>query len=149
MPRRLLELILAVVATGLAILLIGPVAATILTPGWLDSADVRDWAGMVFFLCGAVAFLFLGWRLARPSSRPARGLFNARDWRGLAALSLLATFAAAIASHWAIALPGLLPIALALAFARRRARQEIEAQLRDAGPPDRSLRPDVMPTGTA
>ena len=139
--RRLVELILAIVAAGLALLQIAPVAATILTPGWLETADVGDWAAMVVFLCGALAFLFLAWRLARPRSRPAQGFFSARDWRGIAALSLLATIAAAVASHWVIALPGLLPTAVAAAMARRRARQESVAR-----PPDQ---PIAVPTGPA
>src|SRR5918992_6247315 len=107
MPRRLIQLVLALFLVGLATLLIGPVAATMLTPGWLENADVRDWAGTVFFLCGAAALLFLAWRLARRSSRPAYGYFSARDWKGLTALAVLATIAVGIASHWAIALPGL------------------------------------------
>jgi hypothetical protein len=127
---------MAALVLGLASLLLGPVAATILTPGWLEHADLRDWAGTVFFLCGAAALLFLAWRLARPSSRPAYGYFSARDWQGLAALGVLATVAVGIASHWAIALPGLLPIAIALLVARRRARREMLAGWRsdDAAP---------------
>lgn len=146
-PRRLLELIIAVAAAGLAILLIGPVAATVLTPGWLDGADFRDWAGTVFFLCGAVALVFVAWRLARPRSRPARGLFSARDWWGLAALSLLATLAAALASHWTIALPGLLPSALAIAFARRRARELTVARALDPSSSGKPHEPDVASIG--
>jgi hypothetical protein len=127
MPRRLLDVIVAALVVGLASLLLGPVAATILTPGWLENADLRDWAGTVFFLCGAAALLFLAWRLVRRSSRPAYGYFSARDWKGLAALASLATISVAIASHWTIALPGLLPIAIAILIARRRARTEILA----------------------
>lgn len=130
MPRRLLDLIIAALVAGLASLLLGPVAATMLTPGWLENADLRDWAGIVFFLCGGAALLFLAWRLARRSSRPAYGYFSARDWKGLAALAVLATIAVGIASHWAIALPGLLPIAIAILFARRRGLQETVADLR-------------------
>ena len=148
MPRRLLDFIIAALVVGLASLLLGPVAATMITPGWLENADLRDWAGTVFFLCGAAALLFLAWRLARRSSRPAYGYFSARDWKGLAALALLATLAAAIASHWVIALPGLLPIALAIVFARRRARLETIADFQDADP-TRPARPPSISTGTA
>jgi hypothetical protein len=148
MPRRLLDFIVAALTVGLASLLLGPVAATMLTPGWLENADVRDWAGTMFFLCGAAALLFLAWRLARRSSRPAYGYFSARDWKGLAALAVLATIAVAIASHWVIALPGLLPIALAILFARRRARQETAADFQRADP-SHPARPGSISTGTA
>ena len=134
MPRRLLDFIVAALAIGLASLLLGPVAATILTPGWFENADVRDWAGILFFLCGGVALLFLAWRLARRSSRPAYGYFSARDWKGIAALALLATAAVAIASHWAIALPGVLVAAIAIFFARRRALQETVARFQEVDP---------------
>jgi hypothetical protein len=148
MPRRLLDFIVAALVVGLASLLLGPVAATMLTPGWLANADFRDWAGTVFFLCGAAALLFLAWRLARRSSRPAYGYFSARDWKGLAALAVLATIAVAIASHWVIALPGLLPIAIAILFARRRAMQETVADLQNAEPA-RPSRSGSISTGTA
>lgn len=148
MPRRLLDLIIAALVVGLASLLLGPVAATILTPGWFENADVRDWAGILFFLCGGVALLFLAWRLARRSSRPAYGFFSARDWKGLAALALLATVAVAIASHWAIALPGVLVVALAVFFARRRGLQEAVAHFQNADP-TRPDRPGSVSTGTA
>jgi hypothetical protein len=145
MPRRLLDLIIAALVVGLASLLLGPVAATILTPGWLENADLRDWAGTVFFVCGAVALLFLAWRIVRRSSRPAYGYFSARDWKGLAALAALATVAVAIASHWAIALPGLLPIAIALLVARRRARQEIVASWQGGEPVGQSPSGGISP----
>jgi hypothetical protein len=148
MPRRLLDLILAALVVGLASLLIEPVAATVLTPGWLENADMRDWAGTVFFLCGAAALLFLAWRLARRSSRPTYGYFSARDWKGLAALAVLATLAVAIASHWVIALPGLLPVAIAFLFARRRARQETAADFQNAEPA-RPPGPGSISTGAA
>lgn len=148
MPRRLLDFIVAALAAGLASLLIGPVAATILTPGWLENAGVRDWAGTVFFLCGAAALLFLAWRVARRSSRPAYGYFSARDWKALAVLAVLATIAVAVASHWAIALPGLLPIALAILFARSRALQETAAHFQDADPTPPG-RPGSVSTDTA
>lgn len=148
MPRRLLDLIIAALAVGLASLLLGPVAATILTPGWLQNADLRDWAGTVFFLCGAAALLFLAWRLGRRSSRPAYGYFSARDWKGLAALAVLASVAVGIASHWAIALPGLVPIGLAIRFARRRARQETVADLQ-SGESVHPSRSGSISTGTA
>ena len=148
MPRRLLDFIIAALVAGLACLLLGPVAATLLTPGWLENADVRDWAGIVFFLCGGAALLFLAWRLARRSSRPAYGYFSARDWKGLAALAALATIAVGIASHWVIALPGLLPIAIAILFARRRGLQETVADFQSADAA-RPARPESISTGTA
>ncbi len=148
MPRRLLDLILAALAIGLASLLVGPVAATILTPGWLENADLSDWAGTVFFLCGAAALLFLAWRLARRSSRPPYGYFSARDWKGLAALALLATLAVAIASHWAIALPGLLIVAIAMLISRRRASRETVPRFQGTDPATPS-RPGSVSTGTA
>ena len=148
MPRRLLDFIIAALVVGLASLLLGPVAATILTPGWLENADFRDWAGTVFFLCGAAALLFLAWRLVRSSSRPAYGYFSARDWKGIAALAILATVAVAIASHWAIALPGLVAIAIAILFARRRGRQETGADFQTADAA-RPARPESVSTGTA
>jgi hypothetical protein len=147
MPRRLLDFIIAALAVGLASLLLGPVVATILTPGWLENADFRDWAGTVFFLCGGAALLFLAWRLARRSSRPAYGYFSARDWKGLAALAVLATIAVGIASNWVIALPGLLPIAIAIFFARRRGLQETVAHFQGADPA-RPSGPAGVPTGT-
>ncbi len=147
MPRRLLDLIIAALVVGLASLLLGPVAATIVTPGWLENADLRDWAGTVFFVCGAAALLFFAWRLVRRSSRPAYGYFSARDWKGLAALAVLATIAVAIASHWAIALPGLLPIAIALLFARRRGLRETVADFQSVDPA-RPSRPESIPTVT-
>ena len=148
MPRRLLDFIIAALVAGLASLLLGPVAATVLTPGWLENADVRDWAGTVFFLCGAAALLFLAWRLVRRSSRPVYGYFSARDWKGLAGLAVLATIAVAIASHWAIALPGLLPIAIAILVARRRAVQESVANFQSADPTHRA-RPERISTDPA
>lgn len=121
---RLIEALLAVALLGLATLLIGPVAATMLTPGWLETADARDWASMTFFLCVAAAFLLIALRLAFRGTRSARGTLRSRDWWALAALALFATVCAAVASHWTIALPGLLPIAATILLARRRARQE-------------------------
>jgi hypothetical protein len=148
MPRRLLEFIIAALVVGLASMLLGPVAATILTPGWLENADLRDWAGTVFFLCGAAALLFFAWRVVRRSSRPAYGYFSARDWKGLAAVGVLATISVAIASHWTIALPGLLPIAIAILVARRRARLETLAGWQSADSVTQS-RPENVSTGTA
>jgi drug/metabolite transporter (DMT)-like permease len=121
---RLIEALLAVALLGLATVLIGPVAATILTPGWVETADARDWASMTFFLCVAAAFLLIALRLAFRRTRSVRGTLRSRDWWALAALALFATVCAAVASHWTIALPGLLPIAAAILLARRRARQE-------------------------
>ena len=147
MTRRFLDFIIAALVVGLASLLLGPVAATIVTPGWLENADLRDWAGIVFFLCGAAALLFFAWRLARRSSRPAYGYFSARDWKGLAALAVLATIAVAVASHWAIALPGLLLIAIAILFARRRRLQETVADFQGADEA-RPARPEGISPGT-
>jgi hypothetical protein len=121
---RLIEALIAVALLGLATVLIGPVAATILTPGWVETADARDWASMTFFLCVAAAFLLIALRLAFRRTRSVRGVLRSRDWWAFAALALLATVCAAIASHWTIALPGLLPIGAAILLARRRARQE-------------------------
>ena len=124
MPRRLIELLLAVALIGIATILIGPVAATILTPGWLETADARDWASMTFFLCAAAALLLVALRLVFRRTRSVRGVLRSRDWWALAALALLATVCAAVASHWTIALPGLLPIGVAVLLARRRMRAE-------------------------
>ena len=124
MPRRIIEALLALVLVGLAILLIGPVAATMLTPGWLETADVRDWASMSFFLSVAVVILLFASRLAFHRTRSVRGLLRSRDWWAIAALGLVGTVCAAVASHWTIALPGLLPVGAAALFARRRARAE-------------------------
>jgi hypothetical protein len=58
----------------------------------------------------------------------------------LATLALLAGVSAAIASHWTIALPAVLPIAVAVVMARRRARQE-RVVLVDVDPSDTPPRP--------
>jgi hypothetical protein len=124
MPRRLIKLLLGVALVGLAVILIGPVAATILTPGWIETAGARGWASMTFFLCAAAALLLVASRLVFRRTRSAGGVLHSSDWWALAALALLATVGAAIASHWTIALPGLLPIGVAALLARRRARAE-------------------------
>ena len=124
MPRRLIEALLAVALVGLATLLIGPVAATMLTPGWLETANARDWASMAFFLSVAAVILLFAVRLAFHRTRSARGLLRSFDWWAVAALSLVGTVCAAVASYWTIALPGLLPIGAAVLLARRRARAE-------------------------
>ena len=124
MPRRLIELLLALFVVGLAALLIGPVAATMLTPGWLESADGRDWASMTFFLCVAAALLIVAARMAFRRDRSHHHVLGAPEWWAIAGLSLIATASAAMASHWTIALPGLLPVAIAVLLARRRAREE-------------------------
>jgi hypothetical protein len=124
MPRRLVQIILALFVVGLAAVLIGPVAATMLTPGWLETADLRDWASMTFFLSVAAALLLAAFRLAFGRPRSSFRLLGAIDWWVVAGLSLLATVCAAIASHWTIALPGLVPIAIAIVLGRRRAREE-------------------------
>lgn len=124
MPRRLIEVLLAVALAGVATLVIEPVAATMLTPGWIETADARHWAGMTFFLCVAAAILLVAVRLAFRRTRSGRRVMRSHDWWALAALSLLASVCAAVASHWMIALPGLLPIGASVLLARRRARQE-------------------------
>lgn len=121
MTRRLIELLLALFVVGLATLLIGPVAATMLTPGWLESADGRDWASMTFFLCVAVVFLLVAFRIAFRRAGLRRHVLGAPEWWAIAGLAVIATLSAALASHWTIALPGLVPIAIAVLFARRRA----------------------------
>lgn len=121
---RLIDALLAIALAALAILMIGPVAATMLTPGWLETADLRDWASMTFFLCGAAALFLVALRVSFRRPRSVRGVLGSRDWLALAALGLVATVCAAIASHWMIALPGVLPVGAAVLMARRRARQE-------------------------
>ena len=135
MPRRLIEALLAVALVGLAMLLIGPVAATMLTPGWLETADTRDWASMTFFLSVTATILLFASRLAFHRTRSARGLLRSFDWWAVAALCLAGTVGAAVASHWTIALPGLLPIGAAVLLARRRAREE-RLVLVESDPPD-------------
>ena len=70
-------------------------------------------------------------------------------WWAVAVLSLVATVCAAIASHWTIALPGLLPVGIAVALARRRARQErlmlVEPDV--AGLPPRATFTSAGPSG--
>lgn len=124
MPRRLVQILLALLVAGLAAVLIGPVAATVLTPGWVETADVRDWASMIFFLSVAAALLLAAFRLALAHNRSPFGLLRAMDWWVVAGLSVVATVCTAIASHWTIALVGLVPIAIAAVLARRRAREE-------------------------
>jgi hypothetical protein len=149
MPRRLIQLLLALFVVGLATVLIGPVAATMLTPGWLESADLRDWASMIFFLSVAAALLLAAFRLAFARNRSPYRLLGAIDWWVVAALSLLGTVCAAIASHWTIALPGLLPIAISVLLARRRARQErvtiVDADVTDL--PPRATFTSARPSG--
>ena len=124
MPRRVVQIVLALFVVGLAAVLIGPVAATMLTPGWLETADGRDWASMTLFLAVAAALLLAAFRLAFASHRSPFRLLGAIDWWVVMALCAVATVCAAIASHWTIALPGLVPIAIAAILARRRAREE-------------------------
>ena len=121
---RLIEALLALVLVGLAIVLIGQVAGTMLTPGWIEGADVRDSASMAFFLSVAAALLLVAARLAFRRKRSGRGVLRSRDWWALAVISLVATACAGVASYWTIALPGLLPIGAAVAMARRQARKE-------------------------
>lgn len=121
---RLTEALLGVALLAFAVSVMFPATATILTPGWIETADTRDWASMTFFWCVVAAFLWVGLRLILRRTRSARGVLRSRDWWVLTALAALATVGAALASHWTIALPGLLPMALAIVMARRRARQE-------------------------
>ena len=122
MPRRLIGILLGLGLAGLASMLISSVAGTMLTPGWIESADARDWASMALFLAVAAGLLLVAIRqLLR---RDRRRVLTSTDWWAITALSAIATVCAAIASHWTIALPGLLPIAIAAALARRRAREE-------------------------
>jgi hypothetical protein len=124
MPRRLIGLLLALFLVGLAAMLVGQVAATMFTPGWLDSADARDWASMTFFLSVAAMFLVVALRLVVRRRQTSGRVLGAGEWWAISALSLVATICAAIASHWTIALPGLLPIAIGVVLARRRRREE-------------------------
>jgi hypothetical protein len=121
---RLVEILLGVALLAIAIIVIAPVAATITTPDWIDTADVRDWAGMAFFLSVAAVFVLVAVRLTLRGRRSARGLLRSRDWWVIAGLAVIASLCVAIASHWTIALPGILPIAAATLVARRRARLE-------------------------
>jgi hypothetical protein len=121
---RLIEALLALACLGFTIAIAAPVAATFFTPGWLEGARLRHWASMTFFLSVAAVFLFLALRLIRHSSKGGRRILRSTDWWAIAALCVVATVAAGIASYWTIALPGLLPIAVASFFARRRARDD-------------------------
>jgi len=136
MPRRLIGILLGLGLAGLASMLISSVAGTMLTPGWIESADARDWASMALFLAVAAGLLLVAIRqLLR---RDRRRVLGSTDWWAIAALSAIATACAAIASHWTIALPGLLPIAIAVGLARRRAREEratiVDADSQDLPP---------------
>jgi hypothetical protein len=121
---RLVEILLGVALLAIGIILIAPVAATITTPDWMETADVRDWAGMGFFLSVAAVFLLVALRLTLRGRRSVRGLLRSRDWWVIAGVALIASLCVAIASHWTIALPGILPVAAAVLVARRRARLE-------------------------
>ena len=121
---RLIEALLALAFLAITIVIAAPVAATIFTAGWLESARLRHWASMMFFLSVAAVFLFVALRLMRHSSKGGRRILRSHDWWTIAALCVLGTAAAGVASFWTIALPGLLPIAAAVLFARRRAREE-------------------------
>lgn len=138
MPRRLIQILLALFLVGLAGVLIEPVAATMLTPGWLETADIRDWASMVLFLCIAGGILIAAIGLAFRRGRPPYRVLGASEWWAIGGLGVVATVCAAIASHWTIALPGLLPIAIAVILARRRAR---EARLTIVEPDAQDLPP--------
>jgi chromate transport protein ChrA len=121
---RLIDVTLAVALLALAIIVIGPVVATVLLPGWLESADTRDWASMTFFLCVAAVLLVFARGLAFRRTRSVRGVLRSGDWWALTALCVVGTVCVAVAAHWVIALPGLLPIGAAVLMARRRMRQE-------------------------
>jgi hypothetical protein len=121
---RLIEALLALAFVAIAIAIVAPVAATIFTPGWVESARVRHWGGMAFFSTVAATFLFIALRLVRHSSKGGRRVLRSTDWWVIAALCVVGTLSAALASYWTIALPGLLPLAIAVLIARRRAREE-------------------------
>jgi hypothetical protein len=121
---RLIEALLALACLAITIAIAAPVAATIFTPGWVEVARMRHWAGMTFFLSVAAVFLFIGLRLIRHSSRGGRRVLRSTDWWVIAALCVVGTVSAGLASYWTIALPGLLPIAAAVLVARRRTREE-------------------------
>jgi hypothetical protein len=121
---RLIEALLALAFVAIAIAIAAPVAATIFTPGWVESARLRHWAGMAFFSTVAATFLFIALRLVRHSSNGGRRILRSTDWWAIAALCVIGTVSAAIASYWTIALPGLLPVAAAVLMARRRAREQ-------------------------
>jgi hypothetical protein len=123
-PSRLIDALLALACLAITVAIAAPVAATIFTPGWVESAGIRQWASIGFFLSVAAFFLFLALRFTRHAARGGRRILRSADWWVIAALCVLATASAAVASHWAIALPGLLPIAVAALFARRRAREQ-------------------------
>jgi cytochrome bd-type quinol oxidase subunit 2 len=135
MPRRLIEILLALGLVGLATMLIHSVAGTMLTPGWTEAADARDWASMTLFLSVAAGLLLVAIRQVFRRDRSRRRVLRSTDWWAIATLSVIATACAAIASHWTIALPGLLPITIAVLLARRRAREERLAIV-DAESPD-------------
>ena len=145
----MVQILLALFVVGLATVLIGPVAATMLTPGWFETADMRDWASMILFLSVAAGLLLAAFRLAFARNQSPYRMLRAIDWWAVAVLSLVATVCAAIASHWTIALPGLLPIGIAVALARRRARQErlmlVEPDV--AGLPPRATFTSAGPSG--
>jgi hypothetical protein len=124
MSRRLIQILLALFLVGLAAVLVGPVAATMLTPGWLESADFRDWASMTLFLCVAAGILIAAFGLAFRRARSSYRVLGAAEWWAIAGLAIVATVCAAIASHWTIALPGIVPIAIAVTLARRRSRED-------------------------
>jgi hypothetical protein len=135
MSRRLVQILLALFLAGLSGMLIEPVVATMLTPGWLESADIRDWASMLLFLSVAGGILIAAIGLAFRRARAPYRVLGSSEWWAIAGLSIVATVCAAIASHWTIALPGLLPIAIAVNLARRRAREERIAIV-EPGPED-------------
>ena len=124
MPRRLVGILLGLGLAGLASMLISSVAGTVLTPGWVETADARDWASMALFLAVAAGLVLVAIRQVLRRERSRRWVLASTDWWVIAALSAIATACAAIASHWTIALPGLVPIAIAVGLARRRSRQE-------------------------
>ena len=121
---RLIEALLALACVAIAIAIAAPVAATIFTPGWVESAHLRHWASMTLFSTVAATFLFIALRLVRHSSKGGRRVLRSTDWWALAALSVVGTLSVGIASYWTIALPGLLPLAVAVLMARRRAREQ-------------------------
>jgi hypothetical protein len=124
MPSRILDLLFAVASLVIALALGLPAVATVMTPGWVESARVANWAAFLLFLTGTTAFLFLAWRFAIKGLRPADALLAATDWWFLTTLAVLATICVGLASNWGIALPGLLVIGLLMLLGTRRAKRE-------------------------
>jgi hypothetical protein len=139
MRSRLLDIALAGGALALAMLLALPVFATVLTPGWIETANLADWAACALFLSGALALLFVAWRLLVRRLRPTDAFLASSDWWFLTALAGFATLCVGLASNWGIAAPGLLVIAVGVVLARRRAHVERQRTI----PPAPTSSPDI------